>query len=170
MVLLMRSSHPACPWHEARHNCAPGCRFRHGFLYISKSISQERHLKKFSCKYLKYQIHCRHYILYNFILLLHPSPIFVTDMTSNEVLLNGWTALPVDAGQLFNGNTYKNAPTPLQICDIKFPSDDPIVVKVQAYAKQKLPAETYNHSMRVYYYGKYTPNSASYCLVGMTCN
>lgn len=91
-------------------------------------------------------------------------------MPSNEVLLNGWTAVPVDAGQLFKGNTYKNAPTPIKIDDIKFPSDDPIVVKVQGYAKEKLPAETYNHSMRVYYYGKYITNFVLYYWVVMTYN
>ncbi|TWU71965.1 hypothetical protein ED733_001531 [Metarhizium rileyi] len=74
-------------------------------------------------------------------------------MTSSEVLLNGWSAVPADAGKLFNGNTYKNTPTPLKVHDINFPSDDPIVVKVQDYAREKLPAKTYNHSMRVYYYG-----------------
>jgi cyanamide hydratase len=74
-------------------------------------------------------------------------------MASNEVLANGWTAVPIDGRQLFNGNTYKHQPTPLKMASIKFPSDDPIVVKVQEYAKEKLPLETFNHSMRVYYYG-----------------
>lgn len=76
-------------------------------------------------------------------------------MAPDEVLLHGWTAVPVDAGQLFDGKTYKNTPTPLKVDCIEFPSDDPIVVKAQEYAKDKLPPKTFNHSMRVYYYGKY---------------
>jgi cyanamide hydratase len=74
-------------------------------------------------------------------------------MAANEVSRNGWTAVALNAGRLFNGNTFENTPTALKVDDIKFPSDDPIVVKVHQYAKEKLPSETYNHSMRVYYYG-----------------
>ena len=37
--------------------------------------------------------------------------------------------------------------------DIPFPADDPLVVRIQAYAKEKLPLQTYNHSTRVYYWG-----------------
>ncbi|KAG6032706.1 hypothetical protein E4U41_007168 [Claviceps citrina] len=64
----------------------------------------------------------------------------------------GWTAVPLDAGQLFNGQPYKFKPEPLRTQEIKFPSDDAVVERVQAYAKEKLPNQTFNHSMRVYYY------------------
>ncbi|KAG5979079.1 hypothetical protein E4U55_005605 [Claviceps digitariae] len=70
----------------------------------------------------------------------------------DDVLLNGWTAVPLDAGQLFNGQPYMFEPTSLRFRDIKFPYDDAVVNKVQAYAEEKLPGKTFNHSMRVYYY------------------
>ncbi|KAK3196420.1 hypothetical protein K4F52_000302 [Lecanicillium sp. MT-2017a] len=73
-------------------------------------------------------------------------------MHHNEIMLNGWTAVPLDANMLFSGKTYLNAPTALKTNDIAFPSDDAVVIKAQQYAKEKLSLETYNHSMRVYYY------------------
>lgn len=74
--------------------------------------------------------------------------------TFNEEERNGWTAVPIDASKLFNGKPYRKIPSPLKVTDISFPHGDPIVSKIQDYAKEKLPIETYNHSMRVYYYGK----------------
>lgn len=74
-------------------------------------------------------------------------------MPINEVEANGWTAVPIDAMQLFNGKTYRHVPEALLVADMKFPSDDPLVAKVQAYAKEKLPEQTFNHSMRVFYFG-----------------
>ena len=44
------------------------------------------------------------------------------------------------------------AAQPLNIKDIKLPESS-LVDNVQAYAKKNLSTETYNHSMRVYYYG-----------------
>lgn len=76
--------------------------------------------------------------------------------TSSEELHNGWTALPLDASKLFNGKPYRTTPSSLKVADITFPQNDPIVSKIQNYAKEKLPIETYNHSMRVYYYGNET--------------
>lgn len=74
-------------------------------------------------------------------------------MSANEIAQNGWTALPLDPSKLFGGKPYRNAPEQLLVSDIKFPEDDPIVAKVQSYAKEKLSIQTYNHSMRVFYYG-----------------
>lgn len=76
--------------------------------------------------------------------------------TASEEQLNGWTAVPLDAGKLFNGKAYRNMPSPIKVADISFPNHDVVVAKVQAHAKEKLSIETYNHSMRVYYYGKNT--------------
>ena len=95
-------------------------------------------------------------------ILLHPSLVDIYlrrkqkktfTMAQNEVLLNGWSAVSIDGMKLFNGKTYKTPPMPAKVEDIKFPSDDPVVAKAQQYAKENLPLETYNHSMRVYYYG-----------------
>lgn len=77
-------------------------------------------------------------------------------MTSNETATNGWTAVPVDAGAIFNGRPYINTPEPISLDDIPFPSDDPIVAQVQEYAKKQLPRQTYNHSMRVFYFCEFS--------------
>ncbi|RAL06905.1 putative cyanamide hydratase [Aspergillus homomorphus CBS 101889] len=74
-------------------------------------------------------------------------------MCRNEVELNGWTSVPVNAGAIFQDQPFITAPGPLSIDEIKFPSDDPVVAKTQEYAQAVLHPQTYNHSMRVYYYG-----------------
>ncbi|KAF2265814.1 cyanamide hydratase [Lojkania enalia] len=48
----------------------------------------------------------------------------------------------------------KNSPAKLSVNDIKLPDSD-VVRKTQAYSKKELPQETYNHSLRVYYYATY---------------
>ncbi|KAK9610113.1 hypothetical protein V6Z98_010181 [Aspergillus fumigatus] len=74
-------------------------------------------------------------------------------MCQNEVEVNGWTSMPANAGAIFDGGPFINVPEALSIEEIKFPVDDPIVEKTMRYAKAALPTETFNHSMRVYYYG-----------------
>ena len=73
--------------------------------------------------------------------------------TNNQIAEHGWTAVPLDANAIFNGKPYLHKPTPVLVADIPFPSDDPVVAKVQAYARETLPPQTYNHSMRVFYWG-----------------
>ncbi|UKZ78172.1 hypothetical protein TrVFT333_005907 [Trichoderma virens FT-333] len=73
-------------------------------------------------------------------------------MSANQIELNGWTSVPLDPSKLFAGEPFKNVPGPILVADIKFPNDDPIVAKVQSYAKEKLPIQTFNHSMRVFYF------------------
>lgn len=75
-------------------------------------------------------------------------------MDPTDVALHGWTAVPLDPSQLFDGKPYRNPPASITVADIEFPSQDIIVSKIQSYAKEKLPFETYSHSMRVYYFGK----------------
>ncbi|KAL0938539.1 cyanamide hydratase [Colletotrichum truncatum] len=70
----------------------------------------------------------------------------------DEVTQNGWTAVPVDAAKVLDGRPYIHKPETMLVDDVKFPSDDPIVSKVYDYAKQKLPGQTLNHSMRVFYF------------------
>ena len=41
--------------------------------------------------------------------------------------------------------------------DIKLPDSD-MAKKTYEYAKKELPTHTFNHSMRVYYYGTYAPS------------
>lgn len=73
---------------------------------------------------------------------------------ADEVTQNGWTAVPVDAAKVLDGRPYIHKPETMLVDNVKFPSDDPIVSKVYDYAKQKLPGQTLNHSMRVFYFGE----------------
>ncbi|KAH8911140.1 cyanamide hydratase [Coniochaeta sp. PMI_546] len=71
---------------------------------------------------------------------------------TDTVALHGWTAVPRDAKVLLTGKPYINKPESLLVKDIKFPSEDPIVAKIREYAQEKLSPQTFNHSMRVYYF------------------
>ncbi|KAI2465111.1 cyanamide hydratase [Annulohypoxylon bovei var. microspora] len=70
-----------------------------------------------------------------------------------DIAKHGWNAVPVDSDVTLNGMPYLHKPSPLTTKDIPFPSDDPIVIGVQEYAKKHLIEQTYNHSMRVYHWG-----------------
>ncbi|KAI1267218.1 hypothetical protein F5Y18DRAFT_379423 [Xylariaceae sp. FL1019] len=72
--------------------------------------------------------------------------------SADDIVKHGWTAVPRDSNVIFEGGP-KSKPTAIEASDITFPSDDAIVAKVQKYAKDHLPEQTYNHSMRVYYWG-----------------
>lgn len=73
--------------------------------------------------------------------------------SDDPVAVHGWIAVPTDANVVLGGNDYIHEPEPLLVRDIKFPSDDPLVARVQEYAHEKLAPQTFNHSMRVYYFG-----------------
>lgn len=73
-------------------------------------------------------------------------------MTHHDVALHGWTPVVRDHQALLSGKPYINEPSTLLVKDIQFPSDD-VVVKVRKHAEEKLPAPTFNHSMRVFYFG-----------------
>lgn len=73
-------------------------------------------------------------------------------MSTNEIAQNGWTAVSVDAGQIFRNGPYINKPEAMLVSDIQWPSNDSIVTQVQEYAKSHLPRQTYHHSMRVFYF------------------
>lgn len=77
----------------------------------------------------------------------------MSSTTNDPVAEHGWTAVPLDAEAIFQGKPYLHEPGPILVKDIHFPSDDPIVVKAQQYAREHLPAQTFNHSMRVFYWG-----------------
>lgn len=72
---------------------------------------------------------------------------------NDPVAEHGWTAVPLDPEAIFKCKPYLYEPAPILVKDIDFPSDDPIVTRAQQYAKQHLPQQTYNHSMRVFYWG-----------------
>ena len=71
--------------------------------------------------------------------------------TMADETTHGWTAIARDPQALLQGKAFLYAPQPLLVRDTPFP-DDALVRQVQAYAKEKLAAPTYNHSMRVYYF------------------
>jgi len=75
--------------------------------------------------------------------------------SNDPVVEHGWAAVPVDPEAIFKGRPYLHKPSPVLVKDIPFPSDDPIVSKVQKYAKEKLAWQAYNHSMRVFYLCKH---------------
>lgn len=82
----------------------------------------------------------------------HPS--FIYKMCQQEISSNGWASMPADARTIFGDKPFINIPGPLPIDEIKFPFQDPIVIKTLEYAKKTLHSQTLNHSMRVYHYGK----------------
>jgi len=71
----------------------------------------------------------------------------------DSVAVHGWTSVPRDPKVLLSGKEYLHESKSLLVEDITFPSDK-LVLEVQKYAQQRLTPQTYNHSMRVYYFGK----------------
>ncbi|KAJ4319082.1 hypothetical protein N0V84_006536 [Fusarium piperis] len=69
-----------------------------------------------------------------------------------NIAQNGWTAVPVDASTILQSGPYLNPPQYINLKIIKCPAQDPIVVRTQEHAKTHLLKQTYNHSMRVYYW------------------
>ncbi|KAI0124223.1 hypothetical protein BJ170DRAFT_598544 [Xylariales sp. AK1849] len=73
--------------------------------------------------------------------------------SAHDIAEHGWTAVPVDSNAIFGDKPYLHKPPPMSVDEMPFPSHDAIVATVQGYAKEHLNAPTYNHSMRVYYFG-----------------
>jgi cyanamide hydratase len=72
--------------------------------------------------------------------------------SANGIAEHGWTAVLHDVNSLFGAKAYLHEPS-IAKDELSFPSHDPIVAKIQQYAKEHLPEPTYNHSMSVYYFG-----------------
>ncbi|KAJ8107117.1 hypothetical protein ONZ43_g6836 [Nemania bipapillata] len=72
--------------------------------------------------------------------------------SADDIATHGWSAVPCDASVIFTKKPIVK-PTALKVADMQFPVNDPVVVEVQRYAKEHLPEQTYNHSMRVYHWG-----------------
>ncbi|KAI5243979.1 cyanamide hydratase [Aureobasidium subglaciale] len=64
----------------------------------------------------------------------------------------GWTALPCDAAQWGGHKKNHKEPTPQLCSDVTLP-DSPLVKAAMDHVKKELPEHTFNHSMRVFYYG-----------------
>lgn len=70
----------------------------------------------------------------------------------------GWAAKPRDVSELLHGQKANRVPELQAVGSTNLP-DTPLVKAVMEYAKKELNTETFNHSMRVYYYGMLSPSS-----------
>lgn len=74
-----------------------------------------------------------------------------TTTSQDDVRKNyGWQQVPLSHKKLLQGQ--ETTTKPMRIEDVHEPQSD-IASLVRDYAKQHLPRQTYNHSMRVYYFG-----------------
>jgi len=91
-------------------------------------------------------------------------------MSNNEASIStdGWTAVPRAQSKVLS-NVDANAPAKFVVDDIKLP-DSEVVKKTYEYAKEKLPEQTFNHSMRVYYYGMWTSLLSSRPMTSLVIN
>lgn len=69
-------------------------------------------------------------------------------------------AVPCDPKKWAAMKTSTKAPVPQLVENTPLP-DTSIVKSAMEYAKAELPAHTFNHSMRVFYYGMTSYNPAS---------
>lgn len=74
-------------------------------------------------------------------------------MSVDEVKANGWTAVPVSAVKIFEARGDLGDPVATEVKDVYFPSEVALVAEAQRFAQNRLSAEAFNHSMRVYYWG-----------------
>lgn len=65
---------------------------------------------------------------------------------------HGWTPQPRDPITALRKTEGAIDPAPQALSNINFPVT-PLCVDIMKYAKKELPEATFNHSMRVYYYG-----------------
>jgi cyanamide hydratase len=80
-------------------------------------------------------------------------------MANNPVAFYGWTAVPRDPDVLFKEHPTASGPNPKKdhftAADFPLP-DSELVRHVRQFVKAELNEQTYNHSHRVYVYGKFT--------------
>ncbi|KAG9605931.1 putative cyanamide hydratase, partial [Aureobasidium melanogenum] len=72
----------------------------------------------------------------------------------------GWTALPCDPEQ-WGGNKKNNRDPVVQLCSQVPLPNTPLVKAALEHVKKELPDHTFNHSMRVFYYGRHNLFDAS---------
>jgi len=72
-------------------------------------------------------------------------------MPSIPADVHGWTAVPRSL-EKFLSSANKVDTKPYSVSDIQVPSSE-VAQKTLSYAKSNLPTPTFNHSMRVFYYG-----------------
>ena len=74
-------------------------------------------------------------------------------MASDPIKLYGWTALPRDPSAILNGKTNVRSPQPVTVDSVSLPNTE-LAKEVMIYARKELSEATFNHSLRVYYYGR----------------
>jgi hypothetical protein len=80
-------------------------------------------------------------------------------MSDSTVEKYGWTAVPRKVELLLQQSEASGHAKPISVSSIRLPDSD-LVKAVHEYAKKELAIETFNHSMRVYYYG-ISPNPSN---------
>ena len=79
-------------------------------------------------------------------------------MSSSEIKANGWTAVSVSGRAIIDSAGQLEKVPSYTVQDIEFPSGDSLVREAQVFVKVRLSPEAYNHSMRVYCWGKFLPS------------
>lgn len=69
---------------------------------------------------------------------------------------HGWSAVPRSIEKVVSSRKSPKPPKPVTPDDFPLPHT-PLTQTVTMYAKEHLPKETFQHSMRVYYYGETYP-------------
>lgn len=75
------------------------------------------------------------------------------DTKNNELAANGWTAVPRSFGKSL-ADVDKSKQAESTVDEASPPSTD-LARKTHEFAKEKLSEKTFNHSMRVWYYGAF---------------
>ena len=73
-------------------------------------------------------------------------------MSNPAIEKYGWTAVPRKTSALLEQFHVSGNPPVVSVSSIQLPSS-PLCKAVHGYALRELPVETFNHSMRVFYYG-----------------
>jgi cyanamide hydratase len=73
-------------------------------------------------------------------------------MSNPAVEKYGWIAVPRKVELLLQQSEASGPAKPISVSSIQVP-DSALVKAVHEYTKKELAIETFNHSMRVYYYG-----------------
>ena len=84
--------------------------------------------------------------------LINDQPKTNVNTMADLIQQYGWTAVPRSPDKLVASRINPQSSKALKIEDIPLP-DDNLSQEVIKYAKANLPIETFNHSMRVYFYG-----------------
>lgn len=72
-------------------------------------------------------------------------------LKSQDALANGWTAVPRLQSKVLAA-LESSGPAKGLVQDFKFPQSQ-VAKATLEYAQRELPEKTFNHSVRVYYYG-----------------